>query len=829
MRCSKGRRTTSVFLFVNLTMSKNYSIKCVLLSAMAVSSFFIKAQSPGCQSNKSAQATSMYYSAENLRSDTFNVLSYTINLEVGNTNNSLLSGNTEIRFAPKLNNRTYIRFDLLRLIVDSVKENNQLLSYSYNDTILKVNFTAPKNTTDTSVFTVYYQGIPQIDGTGWGGFYFDNAQGAQYAYNLGVGFGAKPHNYGRVWFPCFDNFVERSKYEFNITSDTARRAYCNGQLISDIVNGTSTKRTRKWRLNEEVPTYIVNVALANYSQVNWTINTLTGVKPITLAAYAADTNALKAGFVNLKNCINGFENYFGPYKWNRFGYCLVPFNSGAMEHATNITYPKALIGITYEADLMAHELSHHWWGDLVTCETQEDMWINEGLATFSSYMFTEWQYGKAAYLSKLKTVHDDLLHFLHRAEGFRPISGVPHSLTYGDHVYKKGADVAHTLRGYMGDADFFAGAKYVMQQNAFKSINSNEFRDYLQSSSGQNLTSFFNNWIFAGGWSHFAIDSVRYIQVAGGTDALVYLKQKLYGAPALHSNVPLELSFFANNWSRVIKKVVMSGATQVFTVNNIGSPVYCALNYDDKISDATSHESKTVKTNGNTNFTLAKVFMQVLNAGADSSLVRVIHNYVKPDPFKNNPIHHKISDQHFWRVEGILSPGFVSKARFNYDGNKGSSGAYVYMDTLLTVINADSVNLFYRKDASDDWRLLTNVTKFPSGAKSGYIQVDTLRLGEYAFGNYGDSSMVGINQNSKKKVEVKVYPNPAKYKCTIEFKDAVRKDYTAKVFDTEGKIVISKPVTTKTLQLDLSHLAKGAYLIEITGTEMRYSQKLLIE
>jgi hypothetical protein len=807
--------------------------KCVLFCFLMTQIVCrIKAQAIGCQAGKSAQSmSSLYYSPENLRSDTFDVLKYTISLEIGNTTNSILSGNTQVRFAPKMNSRYFIRFDLLRLAIDSIKENNMLLTYAYNDTILKINFTSPKNIVDTSLITVYYHGSPQIDATGWGGFYFDNTQAAQYAYNLGVGFAANPHNYGRVWFPCFDNFVERSKYEFNITSDTTRRAYCNGQLVSDIVS--SGKRTRKWVLNEQIPSYLASVALANYRQVNWTVNTLSGVKPIILAGVASDTTGMKNGFVNLKSCISGFENYYGPYAWNRFGYSLVPFSSGAMEHATNISYPRAYIGnLTYEADLMAHELSHHWWGDLLTCETQEDMWINEGMATFSSYMFLEWQYGKTTYINKIKSVHDGLLHFLHKNEGgFRAISGVPHDLTYGDHVYKKGADVAHTLRGYMGDSAFFNGAKYTMQQNAFKSMNSLEFRDHLQTSSGQSLVDFFNNWVLTGGWPHFSIDSVRYIQVsATSVTAVVSLKQKLFGASVLYNNVPLELSFFKSDWSRVVKRIVMSGATSTFTVNIPYSPIYCALNYDAKISDATSHEMKIIAAAGNVSYTIGKVFLQVQNNGADSSLLRIIHNYVKPDPIKNNPIGHKLSDQHYWKVEGILSPGFVSKIRFNYDGTKSIGGNYSYMDTLLTIVNSDSVNLFYRKNASDDWRLLNNVTKFSSGVKTGYIQIDTLELGEYTFGNHGDSSLVGLRKNTPDQMEVKIYPNPAKHKCTVEFKENLKKECRIYILNAEGKILVTKTLNAKVTDLDISFLPKGAYLVKIESDRAAaYSQMLIVE
>ena len=200
------------------------SVRLTLIIAISVLGSRLTAQNYGCQAGKnSQQLPPLYYCAENLRSDTFDILKYTINLEIGNSITKLIKGNTAVRFAPKLNNRTFIRLDLLKLTIDSVKESLTTLTYTYNDTILKINFTAAKNTIDTSTITVYYKGIPQGDPAGWGGFYFDNHGGNQYAYNLGVGFGAKPHNYGRVWFPCFDNFVERSKYEFNITSHQIKR------------------------------------------------------------------------------------------------------------------------------------------------------------------------------------------------------------------------------------------------------------------------------------------------------------------------------------------------------------------------------------------------------------------------------------------------------------------------------------------------------------------------------------------------------------------------------------------------------------------------------
>ena len=786
------------------------------------------AQVSGCQAMKSSMLPPPYSSPENRRSDTFNILKYTISLDIGNSASKQISGNTVVKLIPKMNGQSFIRLDLLKLIVDSVKDAGVLLNFTYNDTILKVNFSTVKNTTDSTSLAVYYHGAPVMDATGWGGFYFDNTQGAEYAFNLGVGFGASPHNYGRVWFPCFDNFIERSSYEFKITADSSRRAYCNGKLTSDIVNGS--QRTRTWVLTEEIPTYLASVTVAKYRQVNKTFNSINGPKPVVIASVAQDTGGVKVAFANLLNCLKGFETYYGPYMWNRVGYCLVPFNGGAMEHATNITYPRSAIGSLNYEDLYTHEMSHHWWGDLITCETKEDMWINEGFATYSAYMFFEWQYGRKNALDRIKTTHQDLLHFLHQNEGFRAISGVPHSLTYGDHVYKKGADAAHTLRGYMGDSAFFKGIKFVMQQKAYNSINSIELRDLLQQSSGLNLQSFFNNWIFAGGWANFDIDSVKYESAGTGYNAVVSLRQNLFGATTLHSDVPLELSFFNPGWGRVVQQVVMSGASKTFTLPVPYLPAYIALNYDTKISDATSHEYKTIKAPGAFQYNLSKALVTVASPGSDSSLLRIIHHYAAPGKFKDPSKGHILSDQHYWTIEGILSSGFSASLGLNYDGSK-SNNPGAYLDTMLTRVNGDSLGLFYRKDATEEWQYLRNVKKIKYNAKSGFLQLNELKTGQYTFANVGDTSTVGLNEQGILS-GIKIFPNPAHKNCTVSIpgKNVDIQEYTILFTDVQGKTVLKKSLSSQNSEIELTGLSAGTYVINVhKGGHLMHSQKLMLD
>ncbi|MCA0429839.1 MAG: T9SS type A sorting domain-containing protein [Bacteroidetes bacterium] len=791
---------------------------------------FYSAQVNTCQHNKLAAASpSLYYSIENTRSDTFNIFKYTIDVELGTTSNKFIAGNTTIKFAPKLNNTNYIRFDLLKLIVDSIKEGNTTLTYTYNDTILKVNFASVKNLNDTSNIKIYYHGLPQTDASTFGGFYFNNTQSAEYAYNIGVGFNAKPHNYGRVWFPCFDNFIERSLFDFKITSDSARRAFCNGELVSDVT--FTNKRTRRWFLNKEIPTYLACVALAKYNQVNWSVNTLSGIKPITLVAVGSDTSAMKTGFVNLPNCIAGFENFFGPYVWNKIGYYSVPFNAGAMEHATAIAYPKAALGnLGYESDLMAHELGHHWWGDLITCETQEDMWINEGMATYASYLFLEWKYGKNSYLNAYKSTHDDLIHILHKKENyFRAVSGVPHNLTYGDHVYKKGADIAHTLRSYMGDTAFFNACKYVMTNNAYKNINSLELRDQFQISSGQNLIPFFNNWVLNGGWSHFSIDSTKYILNGSNYDATVYVKQKLLGAPALHTSVPLEISFFKSDWTRVVKKVIVNGASTTFTTSLNFLPIFTIINFDSKIGDATTTEYKTIKNTGSNSFSLAKVTLSITNVGIDSNFIHITHNYVKPDAFVSNPQGHKLSNQHYWSVDGKLANGFRSYATFSFDGNKSTGGANSYMDTLITIVNSDSVALFYRPDTKSNWVWQKHVTKMIGSLRTGYIKLDTLKLGQYCFGNLGDTNIVSIQKLTKTN-DIQIYPNPTIKTVNVLINDFDLLPLSLKINNSEGKLIDVVNITSEKQKINLKANTSGVYLLEFKNKNgVILTKKLILE
>jgi hypothetical protein len=766
----------------------------------------------------------------NQRSDTLNVLHYHVNLNIISVTSSPISGFTDVTVTPKLNGITTLNFDLLRMNIDSVTLNNNLLSFNYNDTLLKINLGNSYNVGDTLIVRVIYHGIPQTDPSGFGGFSFASG----YAYNLGVGFSADPHVYGRVWHPCFDNFVERATYSFAITTSNNHKAVCNG-IMTNMTNNPNNTITWNWQLEQDIPSYLSCIAVAGYTTVHQNFTSLNGNVPVELVAVPSDTTNMKNSFINLENAFDAFEDKFGPYLWDKVGFVLVPFNGGAMEHATNIAYPKVAIagGSTlYEADLMSHELSHHWFGDLVTCTTAEDMWLNEGWASFSAFIFTESLYGKEAYKNELRTNQAKILQFAHVKEGgYRAVSGIPHEWTYGDHVYLKGAAIAHTIRGYMGDSLFFAAVKYYLNANAFGDVDSDKMRNDFEASSGLDLSDCFTNWVFNPGYSHFSIDS--FVVDNNGSANLVnlYVRQKLTGAPSLHNNVPLEVTFMNDAFSSYTTKIIMSGQTANFSINVPFSPTYAGLNHELKISDAIVSQYKTIKTVGTHNMPDLKISFNISGV-TDSTFLRVEHNFTAPDPLSSGSVY-TISPNRYYKIDGVFSAGFKGVATINYDGRNATPSSNQFLDNLLfsPVLKEDSLVLLYRKSAADQWGLYPYFTKVMGNAndKYGTLKIDSIQKGEYALAM--KSGITGIEKKTLVK-NVKLIPNPAKDKLLVDLTNFPESDniIECSVMNNEGKWIRNYKIAAHTanFEIDLNGISAGLYYLTFNDGLSFENSKLMI-
>ncbi|MCX7744917.1 MAG: M1 family metallopeptidase [Flavobacteriales bacterium] len=688
------------------------------------------------------------------RSDSVDILHYEIRLDISDFTNKIIQGFTSLHVKSKINGLTQLVLDLKGMTVDSIKIGTSHCIYSRTGEKLYIELGSNYQTDDEFILIVYYHGVPYFD-SDFGGFYFSG----NYAYNVGVSLSEIPHNYGRTWFPCLDNFITRSTYSLYITTTINRKAICGG-ILQSITPASPGKHTWHWEVSKKIPTYLISVAVSDYEllETNYTsINT--NQIPVILAARAADTTKLKNSFVNLDEAFQIYEDKFGPFRWDRLGYVLVPMTAGAMEHAMNIAYPIALANntITYQ-DVMAHELAHNWWGNLVTCRTAEDMWINEGSAVYCEYIFNENLYGTANYKSLVRNAHKKNLHMAHiEDQGYWPISGIPQEFTYGYTTYSKGADILHTLRGYMGDSLFFTGLNSILNHFAYQDIDAWEYRDEISSVTGFNLNNFFIDWVFQGGWPWFGIDSIQTISGSNPYLVKIYGRQKLTGRANYSHDVPVEVTFYDNAWNKETQTLMFNGNLDTFQISLPFIPVYAEVDPNEKISHAVTAETKIIKTIGGNNLTHANLNVNVISI-QDSVLLRVEQHWTAADqqyvPAGSGWL---VNPQRYWKIDGIWSSGFEATGSFTYNGK--TSGNNAFLDHLLIGPTEDSLILVYRPHSGAIWQEWPNYIKNTGSItdKVGTITIQNMQKGEYALAYKGLTIHIEENMFSP----FKVYPNPS--------------------------------------------------------------------
>lgn len=772
---------------------------------------------------------------------TFDVRHYTISLDISNLNSESIQGCTDIKILSQSNGLQQVELSLLELTVDSITVSNNPATYTHDDTTLLIQLPAPLNAGDSTVITVCYHGQPVGDASGWGGFYFTG----NYAFNLGVGFDADPHTYGRVWFPCVDNFTDRATFDFFITTADNHKAFCNGLLLGSVPNGNTI--TWHWQLGQSIPTYLASVAVSNYTSVDDNYPSIKGdTVPVMLAAQPADTANMKASFVHLPDAFDHFEECFGAYRFDRVGFVLVPFNSGAMEHATNVAYMRASAtgGLEYES-LMAHEFSHHWFGDLVTCRTAEDMWLNEGWARYAESIFFEKVYGKDRYKKDVRENHKSVLHLTHiKDDGYRAVSGVPHEYTYGSTVYDKGAEVAHSLRGYMGDSLFFSCVTSYLEAFMFSDASSIDLRDHLSQCSGIDLVPFFQNWVFSPGFPHFSVDSVFTAQSGGAYDVTVFIRQRLKAAPEYYSNVPLQVTFLSENYDSITQTVTLDGSCGIHHTELPFEPVFVAIDMDEKLSDAITDKYLRISSPGNYNFEEALMTMNVTQVSSEA-LVRVEHNWIAPDPMASITPGLHLSKERYWKVDGIFPANFTASATVAYDGTTSTSTGY--LDNLLITNDEDSLVMLFRPDTKTEWSIHPAFTVNVQGNilnKRGQVTINNITKGEYALGIWNHSIAVTDSQfvnppcffvsaqDVKNPAELgfTLFPNPAKDSFFIRFEKPLAQEVKVTVLDLTGKAVHTASPKTATDQLNIpvANWNNTTYLVKVENAKGVVVKKVLV-
>jgi hypothetical protein len=255
----------------------------------------------------------------------------------------------------------------------------------------------------------------------------------------------------------------------------------------------------------------------------------------------------------------------------------------------------------------------------------------------------------------------------------------------------------------------------------------------------------------------------------------------------------------------------------VFTIAGVPfNPSVVFFNENEKISEAVTAQEQNITTTGNKVFSNANFTFNVQSI-ADTVWARVEHHWVAADNFISSNFLYSISPDRFWRVNLLGDVNNMhSKATISYNGSTTAAG---YLDNglmalLTTGFSEDSLRLFYRKDASENWQVVTNCT-FTTGSltdKSGNISVDTVKAGDYALGI--KTGTVDVTENKKKNKKFNVYPNPASTFITVELKEFLTGS-SITISDMNGNRIKTFEVSQSRVNLDVNGLSRGTYLVSL--------------
>ena len=307
----------------------------------------------------------------------------------------------------------------------------------------------------------------------------------------------------RFWLPCYDYPNERFTAEMIVTVDNPLTVVSNGVLISTHQNGDGTS-TFDWKMDDQLPAYLLSVTAADFAVYHDKLGTL----PVDYYVLKeVDEATARRAMGKTPRMIEFFNRKIGtPYAFAKYAQVCLPEFGGGMEHSSATTMTDSILvdAVAHaerDADsLVAHELAHQWFGDLLTCRDWSNLWLNEGFASYFDPLFTEYDLGPDAFA--LAMASDRQTYLGSDRQYRRPIVEARYNdpwQMFDGVTYSKGACVLHALRGLVGDDAWWRGVQLYVARNKDKVVATDDFKKAMEEASGRDLGWFFDQWVFHGG------------------------------------------------------------------------------------------------------------------------------------------------------------------------------------------------------------------------------------------------------------------------------------------------------------------------------------------
>ncbi len=473
---------------------------------------------------------------------------------------------------------THLDFDCAELTVSSARVNGKDAAFDLRDDKLRIQLAQPAKSGEKFEVELKYEGKPTS------GLYFilpdkDDPGRAREIWTQGEA--EDTHHY----IPIYDYPNDRTTSEMILTVPADWLTVSNGKLlgVQDAPNG---QKTWTWRQSLPVSTYLISFVAGEYKEKKDTWRNI----PVTYSVPRGMEDTIDPTFSHTKDMLAFFSDRFGvAYPWDQYAQTAVDdFVASGMENVSATTLAaRDMLHAEFASErpeaedgLISHEMTHQWFGDLVTCKDWTNTWLNEGFATFGATLWEEHYYGVDA--SSYRYWRDQNTWMQSRELYAIPIvtRDINDSVEYVGNVYDKAGWVIHMLREQMGDEAFFRALKHYLEANRLQNVVSADLSKAVEESSGTNVDQFFDQWIYGAGAPRFTVRST-YDDSGKKVSLSVKQSQKVEGHVGLFHAL-LDVAITTSSGEKLFP-IEVAKADETFSFPVDGPPLMVLFDKGDKI------------------------------------------------------------------------------------------------------------------------------------------------------------------------------------------------------------------------------------------------------
>jgi aminopeptidase N len=445
-----------------------------------------------------ATVLTLFFSLNNSYSQSnIDVTHYKFEIELSDKNDSV-KGNAFVtikfiqpsdRFALSLSSPSRGKGMMENRVIENGKA---LTSMQSHDSILVV-LNKPATLGEVRTFEIQYGGLPS-----------DGLIISRNKYGDRTFFSDNWPNRAHNWLPCKDDPGDKATFEFIVTAPSQYRVISNGKLEEEKVLADNKKLTH-WKEDVSLPTKVMVIGVAKFAVKQFEDSP--AYIPVSAWVYPQDSVNGFRNYSVAPGIVKFFSNYIGPYPYNKLANVQSKTIFGGMENASAIFYfeKSAEENISTE-DLMAHEIAHQWFGDMVTEKKFSHLWLSEGFATYMADVYLESKYGFDSMNNRLKEERSKVIEYVARS-GKPVVDSISSLMTLlNPNSYEKGGWILHMLRRQMGDSMFQTFIRKYYDRYKGKNADTEDLEKVAEEVAGKSLQQFFTQWLYTPGIPQLKIE-----------------------------------------------------------------------------------------------------------------------------------------------------------------------------------------------------------------------------------------------------------------------------------------------------------------------------------